>query len=284
MQPHIVLKNTAFAAPIESDVDHTNAITAAHSVKKSESSPEDFLSYVESLLNKSRRNSSLGLLSPTEATTPGSQLIAHDEGVSIKELINLALVRGNTPTAKRSAIRFQIQRGGQQVGVILLARPAYRLGENLSVAVDFRGAEVPCYSLNISLETSEIVDPSIALRSSSSIYRATRRIHASSSEDTLFAEKAVFGAMIPTNVAPEFLTTGVQLRWKIHFEFVTGTHNEESLQNAELLEEVGQDERGRTFAAIQRLSCESFDVDVPIRMYGAVPSSSKHNDVHDYPI
>ncbi|MCJ1404712.1 hypothetical protein MMC11_007938 [Xylographa trunciseda] len=284
MQPHIILKNAACSEPLEGDVDHTNGSAAARSLKKTESSPEDFLSYVDSLLDNTRRNSSLGLLSPTEATTPGSQLGGRGEDVSMKELIDFALVRGNVPAVKRSANRFQIQRGGQQVGVILLARPAYRLGEAVSAVVDFRGAEIPCYSLNISLETSEIIDPSIALRSSSSIHRATRRIHASWSEDTLFAEKAVFSATIPTNVAPEFLTTGIQLQWRLRFEFVTSTHNDESPQNPELLEEVANDERGRTFAAVQRLSCETFDVAVPIRVYGTVVSSDGHNNVYDYPI
>ncbi|MCJ1432974.1 hypothetical protein MMC27_002333 [Xylographa pallens] len=284
MQPYIILKNTAYSEPIESDIDRTNGAVEAHSLKKTESSPEDFLSYVDSLLDNTRRNSSLGLLSPTEATPPGFLHGGRDEDVSTKELIDLALVRGNAPATKRSANRFQIQRGGQQVGVILLARPAYRLGEAVSAVVDFRGADIPCYSLNISLETSEVVDPSIALRSSSSIHRATRRIHASSSQDTLFAEKVVFSAMIPINVAPEFLTTGIQLQWRLRFEFVTGTHNEENAQDAELLEEVGNDERGRTFAAIPRLSCETFDVAVPIRVYGTAMSSCEHNDVHDYPI
>lgn len=284
MQPHIILKNTARSDPIEGDMDHTNSGSGGRSLNKTESSPEEFLSYVESLLDKTRRNSSLGLLSPTEATTPGFQLTGRDEDVSIKELIDFALVRGSAPAAKRSANRFQIQRGGQQVGVILLARPAYRLGEAVSAVVDFRGAEIPCYTLNVSLETSEVVDPSIALRSSSSIHRATCRIHASWSEDTLFAEKAVFSAMIPTNVAPEFLTTGIQLQWRVRFEFVTSVHNEEHPENAELLEEIGNDERGRTFAAVQRLSCETFDVAVPIRVYGTVVSSGEHNDLHEYPI
>ncbi|MCJ1391496.1 hypothetical protein MMC18_004360 [Xylographa bjoerkii] len=283
MQPHIILKNTAHSEPVEDELSHTNGgVEARH--KKTDSSRDDFLSYVESLLDNTRRNSSLGLLSPTEATTPGSLIGGRNEDVSIKELIDYALVRGNAPASKRSANRFQIQRGGQQVGVILLARPAYRLGEAVSAVVDFRGAETPCYSLNISLETSEVVDPSIALRSSSSIHRATRRIHASWSEDTLFAQKAVFSALIPTNVAPEFLTTGLQLQWSLRFEFITNTPNEESPQNAEFLEEVGNDERGRTFAAVQRLSCETFDVAVPIRVYGTVVSSGEHNDVHDYPI
>ena len=284
MQPYIILKNTAYSEPVEGDQGHTNSGILARPPRKIGSSPDDFLSYVESLLDNTRRNSSLGLLSPTEATTPGFQLGARDEDASMKELIDFTLVRGNAPAGKRSVNRFQIQRGGQRVGAILLARPMYRLGEVVSAVVDFRSAEIPCYSLKVSLETSEIIDPSVALRSSSSIDRATCRIHASWSEETMFAEKAVFSAMIPSNVAPEFLTSGIQFQWRLRFEFVTSTHNEESSQNTELLEEVGNDERGRTFAAVQRLSCETFDVTVPIRVYGTAVSSGEQNDVHDYPI
>jgi len=36
-----------------------------------------------------------------------------------------------------------------------------------------------------------------------------------------------------------------------------------------LLEEVSKDERGAVFAAAQRLPCESFEVAVPIKVFGA---------------
>ncbi|MCJ1472215.1 hypothetical protein MMC13_000862 [Lambiella insularis] len=284
MQPHIMLKNIARSEPLEHDVGTIKKESKLYPAKEANPSPDDFISYVESLLDNSRRNSSLGLLSPTEPITPGSRLAVVNDDMSMRDLIDFAILRGNMPASKRSVNRFQIQRAGQQVAVIGLARPVYRLGESIFAIIDFQDARIPCYTLNVSLETSEIIDPSLALRSSSSIHRATRRVYASSTEDITFAQKAVFTAMIPTNVAPEFLTSGIQFQWRLHFEFVTGRYDEEIFQDEELLEEVMNDDKGRTLAAVQTLPCETFDVDVPIRVYGAVTASDDDDSAHEYPI
>ena len=236
------------------------------------------------MLSKPRQNSSLGLLSPTEVPTPGSKQFGPNENVSMKEIIDFAILRGNALNAsKRSANKFQIQRGGEQVAVIVLGRPAYRLGETVSAVVEFREASLACYSVNFSLETSEVVDPSIALRSSSSIHRATRRVHATSSENTLFTQRAVFNAVIPISFAPEFITSGVELQWQLRFEFLTGTTLGDGTMSEELLAEATNDDRGRVLIATQRLSCESFDVSVPIRVYGAV-TACEDRGTNDYPI
>lgn len=283
MQPHIMLKNLARSEPLD-DCVTSNKDSGLHPTKKAISPPDDFISYVDSLLDNSRRNSSLGLLSPTEPITPGSRLAAIDDDMPMKDLIDFAVARGSMSASKRSVNRFQIRRAGRQVAVIGLARPVYRLGESVYAVVDFRDADIPCYSLNITLETSELVDASLALRSSSSIHRATCRIYASSSEDTLFAQKVVFNATIPTNVAPEFLTSGIQHQWRLRFEFITGVDDEDNTQGEDLLEEVMSDEKGKMFAAFQSLTCESFDVTVPLRVYGAVVSSDDEDNAHEYPV
>ena len=285
MLPHILLKNLARSEPKVVDFRAANSRAKKVSPEIVKSSPSEFLSYVGSLLEKQRRDSSMGLLSPTEPTTPGSFNTGFNGHIPMKAAIDLAILRGNMATAAgRSSNKFQIQRGGYHVGVIMLARPAYRLGETVSAVVDFGSATVPCYTLNMSLETSEIVDPSIALRSSSSVFRATRRTHASSSEDTIFAEKVVFSAIIPTTVAPEFITSGIQHQWRLRFEFVVGCSTDENSEIPDLLEEVANDERGRTLAAAQMLLCESFEVTVPVRVYGAAITLDDDHDVHDYPI
>jgi len=285
MHPHILLKNLAHSEPIvrDSRPSHTQRKTKA--TTSGDSSPDELQLYVRSLLAKPMQNSSLGLLSPIEAPTPRANQSYFSENASMKELIDFAIVRGNgMNNPKRTANKFQIQRGGEKVAVIMLARPAYRLGETVTAVVDFREASVRCYSLHVSLETSEIVDPSIALRSNSSIHRATRRVHSTSFEDTLFTQRAAFNAMIPTNFAPEFVTSGVEYQWQLRFDFLTGTAADETAENEGLLEEISNDERATIRAAVQKLSCESFDVSVPIRVYGATLASDDRNGLADYPI
>ncbi len=106
-------------------------------------------------------------------------------GATAKEAIDFAILRANmTAAGQQSANRFEIARDGRRVGVVMLARPAYRLGEAINLVVDFTGAEVPCYAVHSALETTERVDPTLALRSEASVHRVTRKIFVSSSEST----------------------------------------------------------------------------------------------------
>lgn len=285
MHPHILLKNLAHSEPIDRESRSSHIVTKTKAATSGDSSPNELQLYVQSLLDRPRQNSSLGLLSPTEAPTPSANQSSFSEEASVKEMIDFAIVRGNgMKNSKRTANKFQIQRSGEKVAVIMLARPAYRLGETITAVVDFREASVSCYSLHVSLETSEVVDPSIALRSNSSIHRATRRVHSTSFEDTLFTQRATFSAMIPTNFAPEFITSGIEYQWQLRFEFLTGTTADDNADNEGLLEEISNDERATIRAAVQRLSCESFDVSVPVRVYGATLASDDRNGLAAYPI
>jgi len=282
MSPYILLKDLAKTSNIESSVHGSNGTSKmpAKQVETEEAALSDFLSYVDNLLEKPRQNSNMGLLSPTE-TIPGRLSVA-EEPQTMKEAIDLAILRSNiTSASNQSANRFEIARSGRRVAVIMLGRPAYRLGETISAVIDFKNADIPCYSVHVSLETSEKVDPAIALRSNASIYRVTRKVHASFAENTLFAQRLSFCPTIPPNSTPEFITSGVSLEWKLRIEFITPrlTHEdgEEALWN-ELLEEISSDDRGIILAAVERLPCDSFEVAVPVRVYGAVSGAGEAVD------
>jgi hypothetical protein len=276
MSPYIILRDQARTQSIGSGHDPTNGqlIKRSHNSRKGDdASFDDFLEYVGHLLERPRQNSSLGLLSPTD-TMPGRSIIM-DEPQTMKEAIDLAILRSNlTGVANQSANRFEIARSGRRVAVIMLARPSYRLGETISAVLDFTNTDIPCYSVHVSLETSEKVDPAIALRSNASIYRVTRKVHAAFSENALFAQRLSFSPTIPPNATPEFITSGISLEWKLRVEFITPrlTHEDsgEEIFWDDLLEEISSDDRGVILAATERLSAESFEVQVPIRVYGAV--------------
>ena len=277
MMPHTILSNQALTSPsISPSWKDRSKGGARYRSGKAKSSASDFASYVEKLLEEGPTNQH-GLLSPTiDDSNPMAQLA--EEALSMKETIDLAILKSNaTTSAKQSANRFEIKRGGDKIAIIMLPRPAFRLGETLSVAVDFQDADVSCYALHATLETSETIDPTIALRSKASILRVTRRVHASQYDSTVSAGRVLFSPTIPLTAAPEFVTTGVNLEWRLRFEFVTGRlgeHDDEVGDDGgggveDLMEEVAKDERGSVKAAVQGLSCETFDVTVPLRVYGA---------------
>lgn len=295
MSPYIILRDQARVQSLEHV--HSSLKSMPKLMNKSklpeESSLADFLSYADELLQRPRINSSMGLVSPTAVLT-SRQPSSFSEPTTAKEAIDLAILRSNiTARNQQSANRFEIARNGRRVAVIMLARPAWRLGETITAAIDFTDADIPCYALHASLESSEKVDPAIALRSSASIHRVTRKIHASQSESTLYARRIVFSPAIPITATPAFITSGIGLEWKIRIEFVTpevqapgsepnsddevlsrssshGSTAGNKVLGSELLEEVSRDERNVILVAAEQLRCESFEIAVPIMVYGAV--------------
>jgi hypothetical protein len=285
MSPYIILHDQARTSSVDASIANGSPAKKPSAERKADdSSFNDFLDYVDNLLDRPRQNSSMGLLSPT-GTIPGRSSIA-EEPQTMKEAIDLAIFRSNlTGVANQSANRFEIARSGRRVAVIMLTRPAYRLGETVSAVIDFTNSDIPCYSIHISLETAEKVDPAIALRSNASIYRVTRKMHASFSENALFAQRLSFFPTIPPNSTPEFITSGVSLEWKLRIEFITPRLLHEDGEEAywdELLEEVASDDRGVVLAAVERLPAESFEVQVPIRVFGAVSGAEEPPDVEGF--
>jgi hypothetical protein len=284
MAPYIILRDQALVKTVESveSLRLSKEPDAKTTPKANESTLNDFLSYVDELLTKPRQNSSLGLLSPTDAPRSLRRHSSVEEPVTAKEAIDMAILRSNVTTeAQQSANRFEIARSGKRVAVVMLARPAYRLGETVTAAIDFTDAEIPSYAIHAALETSEKVDHSIALRSEASILRVTRKVYVSHSESTLFAKRIVFSPTIPVSATPEFITSGVSLDWRVRIEFVTPRlFGEEEFPSgyADLLEEVSRDDRGVVLASAEALDCESFEISVPLRIYGATGGNSDRDE------
>jgi hypothetical protein len=279
MYPHILLQDRSTIQSLDSQNGTPNKLDNKDSkAQNAQGSASEFLTYVDNILEqKARQNSAGSLLSLTEtATFPSTQLRP-----ASKESINLAILRSNQQSgSNRSTNRFEISRNGCRIANVVLDRGSHRLGETVSAIVDFRDAEIPCYSLNATLETSEKVNPAIALRSTASINRVTRKIYASHSGITLFATRAVFTPTIPVSATPTILTSGVTLDWCLRFEFSTTRLGGETepFEKVELLERIAKDDRGSVLAAAEGLRCETFEVMIPVVVYGevgeAVPEES----------
>lgn len=286
MAPYILLHDEARVEPIGTKNGKTTVRTQSSSMTiKPQSSLEEFLGYVDELLERPRQSSSLGLPSPSAGLISRRQSNAQ-EPVTAKDAIDLAILRSNLATEQQqSANRFEIARNGKKVAVVMLARPAYRVGEAVTVVIEFTDAQIPCYAIHASLETSEKIDPSIALRSDASIHRVTRKIYTSHSETTLFARRVSFTPTIPLQATPSFVTSNISLEWTMLIEFVTprapGNVSDENTLSGSLLEEISRDDRGIVLAAIERLNCESFEVAVPIRVYGAMGISTERGSVSE---
>ncbi|TKA67317.1 hypothetical protein B0A55_09070 [Friedmanniomyces simplex] len=303
MSPYILLQDAARTASITRNAQSPFGVATfsvkepQKTVKTSKQGLEDFLRYTERLLERSE-NANAALLSPTSPATSPSRMrmqsTVDQPPASIKEAIDFAILRSNFAKASgkqksaeaQSTNRFNIARSGQPVAILTLLRPAYRLGEAVTGIIDFTAppptsglpAQASTYSVLLELESAERVDPSLALRSSSSINRVTRKSHAAVHENTLFARQVPFSLGVPHTAAPTFETTGVSLTWRLRVEFTTqrqqlgatsGVHGQGVMEGEDMLEELGTDERGTSLIARERLLADTFEITIPLRVYGA---------------
>ncbi|TQV98021.1 Rgp1 [Cordyceps javanica] len=277
MNPYILLKDEALVKAIGKRKHGSKGRIRV----ENKGNMNDFLAYVDELVAQQKDDKLNTLLSPTDGLDSRRPSM-FDEVTSTKEAIHLAIMRSNLANEGQSQNRFEIARNGKTVGAVMLPRPAYRLGEVVTMVIDFTEAEVPCYAVHAALETSEKIDPSLAVRSDSSIQRVTRKVYEGSSETTMYSRRIVFTPTIPISATPEFVTSGVSFEWKIRVEFVVPAKSGEGNESeppapsalpfgASLLEQISQDEKGGlVLVAVENLACESFDVSVPLKVYGAV--------------
>jgi hypothetical protein len=130
------------------------------------------------------------------------------------------------------------------------------------------------------LESAEDIDPDVSVRSQSSVYRATRRVHGTKSEWTTFARRVQFAFAIPTGAAPSFETSSgspmfttlilVRHHWSLRLEFLTSLTPEPNPNDPQapipqnLLKLVENDDRASMYVATDTLFCETFDCHVPL--------------------
>jgi len=301
MSPYIMLRDNSKTSLLPSQSDITSFLSSTPDPSTEPSGTlNDFLTYTELLL--SQDPSTAPLASPTSPSARRSST-GPTTSKAMRERISHAILRSNTaapdttgPT--QSSNRFTIARSGTHIGVLTLLRPAYRLGETVLGSINLTPPpstpQQKVFILTISLESSERVDTSLALRSANSIARVTKKIHASATECALFAREIGFALEIPLAATPTFETTGVRGNWRVRVEFVTavgavgdkglgigtegeedeGEGHEERTNGADyyadgMLEQVSEDERGAVLIARENLKAESFEVGVPIRVYGA---------------
>ncbi|KAE8352655.1 Rgp1-domain-containing protein [Aspergillus coremiiformis] len=268
MNPYVLLRDEARVQKVGSRLP-PSAKPKSISGTIWNSAPE-FLGYVDEILAQRSQDA---LLQPPE--TPLEKRPSHDlllGPLSCKDAIDLAILRSNQALhSSRSPNRFEIARNGRRLAVVVLNRPAHRLGETIIATVNFADVALPCYAIRATLETSEKVAGSLAVRSGASIRRATRKVHASFFENTLYSTQVVFSPAIPISATPTILTTGVNHEWELRFEFVTPTiHTDAGVgsSGATLLETVHEDDRGRIMNALENLGCESFEISIPLTVYG----------------
>lgn len=334
MSPYIILKEKATIIPLDPTTPAPSTDDTDDPARKA-AEAADFQSYVDQLLATSDRDQ--GLLSPTvglHPQTPRTPMVPMTPSgplsrstspphatPSVRTLIDHAVRwAGLRHSAIYSPTTFNIARSSLAIATLKISRSALRLGDLLICVMDFSGATLPCYAVEASLESSERVDPSLAIRSPQSVERVTRRVWARTAECAVGAQRASWSFQVPAAGTPSFATTGVGVEWCVRVEIVVnlqeaaqrpqqshsrtasasnaapsaGGEDEEQAEDESarlaggededtttpatkqlpeisnaLLEVIEADERGTLLAPKVRLQAQSFEVVIPLRVFGA---------------
>lgn len=154
------------------------------------------------------------------------------------------------------------------------------------------------------LESHEVVESSIALRSPQYLTRVSRKCHSEFHSFCLNNRRLAFSLPIPTTASPEFQTTGgknisfififyfitlllihfsffllVKLQYYLKLEFITSNqpknnNDTESLSPKSYLS-INIDERHKFFQSQQDVQVSTFDCQIPIKIYGSPNGSDR---------
>ncbi|RHZ53330.1 hypothetical protein Glove_443g57 [Diversispora epigaea] len=224
-------------------------------VKRRDNKRDEFLDYVEKLV-QSNNNEEIVIINKRMEENRDSDMYVFVE----KDENSVA----NTATILSKHMRkanYDICKNNQRVAQLCLLKTSYRLGDIVIGTLNFGGAIIPSYQVSITLENSEIVEPSIANRPQSQIARLTRKIHGEHHEFCLNAKRISFSISMPTTCTPDFATTGVKLQWCLRLEFITGPKDQNSLIP------LNADERHHYYQAVEEVNVETFDCSIPIKVY-----------------
>lgn len=292
MQPHVILKDLAITKQLDSPEQDQD--TQQLSEDELATSNAKFLEFVDHLLDRNRRRqSSSSIMMEAFKLNGGSAAQSQ-----VLKVIEHAIITSNYANdASTSPNRFEIASGGKRIAVVTIDRPLHRIGESIACVIDFSNSEVVCSTIRATLETCEKVTPSLAVRSAATITRITRKVYASRGENVLFAERAVFMPTIPPMSTPTFYTSGVSLEWYVKLEFGTVRSQDEPEiaendrvttddEKPALLEAVLKDERGTVSVAVESLDCDTFEVSIPLTVFGDITqtASSSTDDIRGVPI
>ncbi|CAG8803032.1 5000_t:CDS:2, partial [Gigaspora rosea] len=163
---------------------------------------EEFIDYVMKLAQSSE-DVNLDVYNKSDEGGDNDNYVFVEKDVS--SLTNTATIVSKS--ARK--VNYDICKNNQRVAQLCLLKTLYRLGDIVMGTLNFNDVIIPSYQVSITLENSELIEPSIANRTQQQISRLTRKIHGEHHEFCLNASRISFSIPIPTNSTPDFATTGV---------------------------------------------------------------------------
>lgn len=314
MSPHIMLKDTANTKEI-SFATATRLTGAVSKKSRDKFDKSELMQYTNWLLDHGTATPrAMSFVSPSQSASAKTTVSRDTSRVGSDE--ESPDIQSTDPVNAITASpndHFVVVKGNRHIGLISLLSYTYKLGEPVIGTINFspladshndHGASEKdsnpsqrTYITNISLETTERIDPSLAQRSIASVQRATRKVHASTTTCALFALQQGFLLELPLTATQSFETTAVSMDWALRVEMVTqasetrdeslnygrtsdvrsSSEHADSIEDKqdvsqvfddEMMQTVSTDERERVLVAKEDLDAERFEIRIPLRVHG----------------
>lgn len=170
-------------------------------------------------------------------------------------------------TVKRNMNTYNIQSVNGAVGKFCLSKYYYRLGEDVLGTFDFSEGPISCIKYSVSLQVEETISKNYLIHPSHSnlVQYITTSFH---EECCCLATKTHFLLPIPVTATSEFTQKIVSIRWRLHFEFIIDSTENDDDNN----DDQAKDEKSISNSQIpKKLKTESMLWDLPIHVLATNP-------------
>ncbi|KAI8899517.1 Rgp1-domain-containing protein, partial [Globomyces pollinis-pini] len=172
-------------------------------------------------------------------------------------------------------VSYDISKNNEHVAMLTLPRLGYRLGETITIVLNFGKSSIPCYHVSVFLESYETIEPSFTTKTKQAINNHTKICFGEYHSQTLNSKRTAISLIIPSKGTPDFNSTCVSHQWSLRFEFITGLDSKILATTTALDGYVNQ-------RVMTRVDVAPFDCIIPLKVFGALKMSKQQKQVLEF--
>jgi hypothetical protein len=208
------------------------------------------------------------VLNGSEYLTPSNPFLSDQEKESH---IDSALQILQVVTSQRNQKFYNVTNARGHVVKFCTFKQAYKLGEDIVGSLDFSESNVPCIQYAVTLQSVEEISPECRkIETQKPALSSYSKFH----EMVIGYQQTHFVLPVPLHITPSFHTDIINLKWRLHFEFVTSTSSFESKELAMKPQPSTnpEDMDGEFWQGPSAINIETMVWDLPIKLYPNLPS------------
>lgn len=193
-----------------------------------------------------------------EEVAPANPFIEKKRSESLKEVLLHCL---QSLTSRRCPSFYVITNKRGKIGRFCLFKTNYKLGEDIVGTLSFASKSINCVQYSVSLQLEEINET--LSNDKKPQHKSTVKSFNKHHEVCMGLEETQLILGIPLHATPSFKTDKVEVRWRLHFQFVTSA--------AAASNEADNLEEGETWCAPENVEIETMVWNLPVEVVSANP-------------